>query len=347
MASDSASVALPDRRCYAGRVTTARARRLCVITLLVFAIAAAATRGGAADDADATRPAGGGVSGPPAPAVPAVAATPPPAAEPTLPHAPLEPGVAARTEPVAPPAPSAKPRSVNFWPLFRYASDPATRTSRLQIFGPLIEYRSDAERQAFFVRPLLSIDQSRVGHDDHMTFLGPLLTSHWGQTEQVTTGFGGLFTYRTRTSADGRTLEAQRARLLPVYFYEWQNPEPSGRLSVIPLYADLDDFLGYEHVDMVAFPAYVHVRRPSLDRYYYPYPIISRDGPEGSGYRLWPFPLRDRHGRRVERDATGSDDERQTYFPIMRDELDATEPRAGRASPPARRPHVADATLDS
>ena len=48
-----------------------------------------------------------------------------------------------------------------------------------------------------------------------------------------------------------------------------------------------------EHVDVVAFPAYVHVKKgPSLDRSYYPYPIISRDGPEGSGYRLWPFPLR-------------------------------------------------------
>jgi len=99
----------------------------------------------------------------------------------------------------------------------------------------------------------------------------------------------------------------------------------------MPLYADIDDFLGYEKVEMAAFPAYLHLKRPSLDRYYYPYPIISRDGPEGSGYRLWPFPLRDREGRRVERSAaatTEPEDERQTYFPVMRDELDATEPTA-------------------
>ncbi|MCC6763635.1 MAG: hypothetical protein IT293_03150 [Deltaproteobacteria bacterium] len=252
--------------------------------------------------------------------------------------APIEPGAAARADPALPPASDARPRSVNLWPLFQYESDPAARTRRVRIFGPLIEYRSDAERQAFAVRPFVSIDQARVGHDDHVSFLGPVLRSHWGQTEQVTSGLGGLFTYRTRTSADGLTLEAQDVRLRPVYFYSWKSSEPAGRIvgriSVIPLYADIDDFLGYERVEMVAFPAYLHVQRPSLDRYYYPYPIISRDGPEGSGYRLWPFPLRDRRGRRVERGAAANaaDAERETYFPVMRDELEATAP------PPAAEP---------
>ena len=291
----------------------------------------------AAEEGTSTLTGGGTTSGPPAPAAPGVAATPEPAPKPAVPNAPLEPGVAAREEPVEAPAPAAKPRSVNLWPLFQYESDPATRKTHVSIFGPLIEYRADADRQAFFVRPLVSIDQSRVGHDDHTSFLGPLLTSDWGQTEQVTKGLGGLFTYRTRTSADGRTLEAQRARLLPIYFYDWDQTEPAGRVSVVPLYADIDDFLGYERIEMVAFPAYLRLKRPSLDRYYYPYPIISRDGPPGSGYRLWPFPLRDRQGRRVEREAGATEPERQTYFPVMRDELDATDAASGPRRP-SRRP---------
>lgn len=346
--STTALVALPDHRCYAGRVTTARSWRVFVVLTVAFAVASGAARGArAAEPGSSALTGGGSVSGPPAPAVPAVAATPEPAAPPALPNAPREPGVAARAEPLEPPAPDAKPRSVNLWPLFTYESDPATHRRHVQIFGPFIEYRADADRQAIFVRPFVSIDQARVGHDDHVSFFGPLLTSHWGQTEQETKGFGGLFTYRTRTSADGRTLEMQDARLLPVYFYSWDQNTPSGRISVLPVYADLDDFLGYEHVDVVAFPAYVHVKKgPSLDRSYYPYPIISRDGPEGSGYRLWPFPLRDRQGRRVERDADGRAAARgecdgkhsfgavggeascETYFPIMRDELDATATRA-------------------
>lgn len=248
--------------------------------------------------------------------------------EPSLPDALLEPSAAARPEPAEPPAADAKPRSVNLWPLFQYESDPAARTRRVRIFGPLIELSSDAERQRFAFRPFVSIDQARGGHDDHTSFFGPLLRSHWGQTEQVTTAFGGLFTYRTRTSADGLTLEEQNVRLLPLYFYQWKSPAPSGRLSVIPIYADVDDLFGYERVELAAFPAYVHVQRPSLDRYYFPYPIISRDGPEGSGYRLWPFPLRDRHGRRIERGAPArpAAAEHETYFPVMRDELEATAP---------------------
>jgi hypothetical protein len=284
----------------------------------------------AADDGPASLRGGGSVSGPPAPAAPAVAATPEPPAAPALPNAPAEPGVAAREEPLEPVDVDAKPRSINLWPLFQYESDPKMRKKNWKLFGPLLEYRADADRQAIFFRPFLSIDQARVGHDDHVSILGPVLTSHWGPTEQVSKGFGGLFTYRTRTSADGRTLEAQNARLLPVYFYEWDQSAPRGRISVAPLYVDLEDFYGYEKVEMVLFPAYVRLKTPQLDRYYYPYPIIQRDGPPGSGYRLWPFPLRDREGDRVER--TASDDphapERLTYFPLWRDELDATDPGA-------------------
>jgi hypothetical protein len=325
-------------------VTAVRTRRLLVISTVLIVLGGTAWQSRGDDTGSSPI---GGVSGPPAPAVPAIAATPAPVAPPALPNAPLEPGVAAREEPVEPPSPDAQPRSVNLWPLFQYDSDPATRTKRVRIFGPLIEYRTDAERQAIFVRPFVSIDQSRVGHDDDVRFLGPLLTSHWGQTEQVTTGFGGLFTYRTRTSADGRTREAQHARLLPLYFYEWDQSSPAGRISLIPVYADIEDFLGYERVEMVAFPVYLHLQRPALDRYYYPYPIISRDGPPGSGYRLWPFPLRDRQGRRIERHATAAEPEPQTYFPLWRDELDATEPRPVSADLPARVPPLAAAGVDS
>jgi hypothetical protein len=298
-------------------------RRAVVLTLLLIATLAATPH---AEEKNGSPLTGGGtVSGPPAPAVPAIAATPEPAAKPAVPGAPVEPGVAAREEPVAAPEPG-PPRKVNLWPLFQYESDPATRTSHVSIFGPLFEYRADADRQQIFVRPLISISQSRVGHDDDVRILGPLLVSHWGQTQQMTKGLGGLFTYRTTTSADGRTLESQDARLLPVYFYAWEKPERSGRLSIAPFYADLDDFLGYEHVDMGLFPAYLHVKKPpSLDRYYYPFPLISRDGPEGSGYRLWPFPLRDREGNRVDRmesrPPADAEPECQTHFPLLRDQL--------------------------
>lgn len=226
-----------------------------------------------------------------------------------------------REERPAPPVPDAVPRTIKLWPLFEYESDPAAGTSRTRILGPLLEYRSDAERVFVAFRPFFSISQARVGHDDEVRVLYPLLTSHWGAQDQSTTGLGGLFTYRTHTSADGRTLESQRARLLPLYFYDWENPEPYGRFSVAPLYADVENLFGYEHVQMVMFPAYLRLQQPPVDRHYFLFPLISRDGKPGSGYRLWPFPLRDRHGTPHERDAAETPTSSHTFFPLWHDEL--------------------------
>jgi hypothetical protein len=186
---------------------------------------------------------------------------------------PAEPAVAAREESPTPPKPRTYWPKIDLWPFVHYESDPVAQTSRLRILGALLEYRTSADRLWFHFRPFLSISQSRVGHDDDVDVLYPLLTSHWGQTDQVTQGLGGLFTYRTRTSADGRTLESQRARLFPVYFYDWEHPQKYGRFSVAPFYADVEDVFGYERVQMVMFPAYLRVQQPGIDRRYYLFPL--------------------------------------------------------------------------
>jgi hypothetical protein len=219
----------------------------------------------------------GGAAGPRAPAVPDVAATPEPAAAPAVPGAPLEPGVAARSEPEPPPRVTA-PRHIDLWPWFSYEADPATQTTRLRILGPLLEYKSAPDRVLLAFRPLISIDQARVGHDDEVQVLYPLLTSRWQSDEQETTGLGGVVRYRTRTSHDGRTLEAQHARLLPIYFYDWERPASYGRLSVVPIYADLEDTFGYEQLELVMFPAYLRLRKPEGERRYYLFiPVSSSD----------------------------------------------------------------------
>ncbi len=249
------------------RESRARRARLVVALIVILAAGGVAMRAGAADEALAPA-AAGGVSGPPAPAVPAIAATPEPAAAPAVPGAPLEPGVSERTEPAEPPSPS-KPRRINFWPWFDYQSDPAARMRRVRILGALLEYHGEADYLTLAFRPFISIRQARVGHDDDVQVLGPLLRSHWGQTEQQTTGLLGLVTYRTRTSEDGRTLESQRARVLPFYFYDWEPSSRYGQVSLAPFYADVDDLFGYERVQMVMFPAYLRLRKAERDRRYY------------------------------------------------------------------------------
>ncbi len=181
-------------------------------------------------------------------------------------------------------------RHLKVWPFFEYRADPAAQTQQLKILGPLFEYRTDADFLFLFLRPLLSIRQARAGHDDEVRVLYPLLTSRWRDDEQRTLGLGGVFSYRTTTAEDGRSLTSQNFRAFPFYFYRWDRPAETGRLSILPFYADLDDFLGFERVQMVAFPAYLRLRKPLVDRHYVLFPFFGTvGGALGSGVRVWPF----------------------------------------------------------
>jgi hypothetical protein len=184
------------------------------------------------------------------------------------------------------PAPA---RELKLWPLFDYTSDAATGAQSLKVLGPLIEYERDAQYRRIAVRPFFSIRQARAGHDDEVRVLYPLMTSTWGPEEQTTRALGGLVTYRTSTTSDGTTLTGQHLRALPVYFYDWDG-EHGTRISLVPLYADIENLAGYARVQMILFPGYLRLERPRYDRRYWFYPFYSRvGGPGGSGYDVWPL----------------------------------------------------------
>ncbi len=190
--------------------------------------------------------------------------------------------------------PPAAARNLKLWPFFEYQSDAAAGTSSVKLLGPLIEYRSDPDYLRLAFRPLLSIRQSRIGHDDEVRILYPLITSRWGQKEQTTIAAGGLVRYRTRTTADGKTLTSQHFRAVPVYFYDW-DAQNGTAISVAPFYADVEDFLGYDRVEMVAFPLYLHLYEAPVDRRYALFPFFETvNEAEGSAVRFWPF-----YGRRT------------------------------------------------
>ncbi|HEY2385481.1 MAG TPA: hypothetical protein VGK30_00850 [Candidatus Binatia bacterium] len=185
-------------------------------------------------------------------------------------------------------APRLDARELKLWPFFDYQSDPESGSRRLRILGPILEYASDPVYRTFAFRPLFSVRQARVGHDDEVNLLYPFLTSRWQNEEQTTKSFGGLLSYRTTTSTDGKTLISQRFRALPLYFYDWDGPR-GARASLVPLYADLEDVAGYSRVQMVAFPGYLRLVRPEYQRRYWLYPFFDQvSGPHADGFGVWP-----------------------------------------------------------
>jgi hypothetical protein len=193
--------------------------------------------------------------------------------------------------------PFAGARDVKVWPLFRYAHDETTEDMRWSVFGPLLEFRRTAEARDLFIRPLLGLHQRRgAARDDRADILYPLAASRWQDDYQSFRFL--LFTYRTSPTPGAAAPPGQtppppewtsRFTLFPFVFYR-RSPERGTRLSVLPFYLDLDDFLGYEHVTAVMFPAYVRLTEPLIERRYYPFPFVSTvGGPEGSGFRIFPF----------------------------------------------------------
>ena len=188
------------------------------------------------------------------------------------------------------PAPAAA-LDVKLWPLVRYARDEATGDVRWTAFGPLIEFRRTAETRDFFIRPLLRLHQRRgVGHDDRSDILYPLAATRWQEDYQSFRLL--LFTYRTgaRAAPAPKAPEwTSRFTLFPFVFYR-ASPERGRQLSVAPFYLDLDDFVGYKHVRMVMFPAYLQLSEPQVERRYYAFPFVATyGGPAGRGFRVLPF----------------------------------------------------------
>jgi hypothetical protein len=192
--------------------------------------------------------------------------------------------------------PGAGAVDVKLWPLFRYAHDEKTDEMRWSALGPLIEFTRTAEMRDLRIRPLLWLQQRRgAGHDDRADILYPLASTRWTDDYQSLRFL--LFTFRT-APVDGRGADrapppaerwASRFTLFPLVFYR-HHPEQGTHLSVLPFWLDLDDFLGYEHVRAVMFPAYLRLTEPRVERRFYGFPFVSTvGGADGRGVRVWPI----------------------------------------------------------
>jgi len=181
---------------------------------------------------------------------------------------------------------------VKLWPVFRYAHDAAHDEVRWSALGPLFEFQRTAETRDLFIRPFLHLHQRRgPQRDDRSDILYPLASTRWQDDYQTFRLL--LFTYRTSPAPavePGKPPEwTSRFDLFPFVFYRY-SAERGAHLSVAPFYLDLDNFLGYDHVRMIMFPAYLRLDEPRVERRYYGFPFVSTlGGPAGRGVRVLPF----------------------------------------------------------
>jgi len=172
------------------------------------------------------------------------------------------------------------------WPLIDYRNDPDTGEKHLHLLGPLFSYDADRDGWSWALRPLLYRKHTSEPVPDMLAVLYPLSVMRWSAGE---TNFRllGLFSYQSRTPAKEREWE-RRLTIFPLLFYRYSKAE--GRsLSLLPFYANLDDFFGYDHIRMVLFPGYLRLEKGLVERTWAPFPFVSwTGGLLGRGWRLWP-----------------------------------------------------------
>lgn len=186
---------------------------------------------------------------------------------------------------------------LKLWPLVDFTR--RAGETRLSLLGPLVEWRSDAEADSFAVRPLFTSTRERSSGRARGTALYPVA---WWESnrDDFFFRFLGLVSYDALTRPPPSRPWTRQFTVYPLIFFR-HGPEAGTSLSVLPFYADVTDFFGFERIRMVLFPLYLRLVEPLYERTWLPFPFVSwTGGRAGSGWRLWPVYGHTSRGREVE-----------------------------------------------
>jgi hypothetical protein len=184
---------------------------------------------------------------------------------------------------------------LNLWPLLSYERDGGVR--RLRLFGPLFAHERTSDASRLALRPLFYLRRAAAPAESQFTLLYPLVIARWhaaalDERRGAVTDIRilGLFSIERRSEVEERRERFERrVTLFPFVFYR-SSPARGRSLSVLPLYADLRAFFGYERIRMLAFPLYLRLDEPLSTRTWLPFPFVSwAGGPLGRGWRVWPL----------------------------------------------------------
>jgi hypothetical protein len=175
---------------------------------------------------------------------------------------------------------------IKLWPLIEYHSEPSGDRV-LHLLGPLFAYERRADQFTLTLRPLFTYAEGpRVSHNE-LAVLYPFFVSRW-EPERTEYRLLGLISY-TRETVHRPDEWDRRFTVFPFIFYRYSRTLGTW-LSVLPFYANVRDFLGYERIQTILFPLYLRLQEPLADRRWVLFPVVSwSDGPLARGYRIWPF----------------------------------------------------------
>ncbi len=181
---------------------------------------------------------------------------------------------------------SARAFELRAWPLVDFESRAGVTHGR--VLGPLVEWHRDSKSSTFALRPFYHSSRSATDGTSRGLLLYPLAS--WTRSaEELSVRFFGLGSYvHRRTPPPDRPYRSELT-IFPFVFYR-TTPDSGRSLSVLPFYANLEGFLGYQRIRMLLFPLYLRIEEPLWRRTWLPFPFFSRvGGTAGEGVRAWPI----------------------------------------------------------
>ncbi|MFO7821763.1 MAG: hypothetical protein R6V56_06920 [Lentisphaeria bacterium] len=190
----------------------------------------------------------------------------------------------------------------DFAPLLAVKDTEGQRTEWLAL-GPVLEksiFEINGKENTLLAapRPFYSRFTADDGKYRGWDFLWPLSFGRAGKTGEYQFFFP--FVHTESTTAEQPNDKSERWWLFPVFFTGQTPGSTDSYIGIFPLYGEVYDIAGYDHINWILFPVYAHNRRMEIESTSILWPIVSYgQGPKLNKWRIFPF-----YGSRITADKT-------------------------------------------
>lgn len=173
------------------------------------------------------------------------------------------------------------------WPLIDYRGNPAKKSSRLSLLGPLFTFEKSGEDSITALRPLFySADnsKSKVSSTD---YLYPLASA---ETTPETSRLQLLHILQKDTFRKGEQADEEHKFMIFPLIISGESKKYGPYLSIFPLYGDIYERFWKDEYHFILFPLYSRTVKNGATNYNLLYPFFTlTSGEKESGFQFWPI----------------------------------------------------------
>lgn len=176
---------------------------------------------------------------------------------------------------------------VTFWPLVDYRANPATKSSKLSILGPLLTFETTSDDRISSFRPLFHTTTDKTSTSSSSYYLFPLASS---ETTPDVSRFEFLQLFQKNVFRKSEPAEEERQFMLFPFIITGDSKKYGSYTAIFPLYGDLYERFYRDEHHFVLFPLYSRTVKKGTTNYNFLWPFFSvTKGEKESGFQVWPL----------------------------------------------------------